>query len=154
MYNTNQWKPNYRCSFSNVLPDRLAYLDAQGRKMKRIFIKWGEQCPFHLYGSRQGPVLSLCEHKTWCTPEFYTCKACNKDTMLRIGKRHLAFAATTTTTKKEKEDPAVRCYRKYSTLVHENIHSSHDYVVTGSCYQWTQPTGNHTLPYICKISLL
>jgi hypothetical protein len=28
-------------NFSNVLPDRLAYLDAEGRKMKRIFIKWG-----------------------------------------------------------------------------------------------------------------
>jgi hypothetical protein len=28
----------------------------------------------------------------------------------------------------------MRCYRKYSTL-HENVHSAHDYVVTGSCYQ-------------------
>jgi len=59
-------------------------------------MRWVGQCAFHSNGSRHRPVLSLCEHKTWCTLEFYACKACNKDTMLRISKRHLTFAATTT----------------------------------------------------------
>lgn len=36
--------------------------------------------------------------------EMCACKACNKDTMFKISKIHLAFAVTNTTTEKERED--------------------------------------------------
>jgi len=65
-------------------------------------MRWGP-CAFHSYGLRQGPVLSLCEHDMVHVKEFCACKTSNKDTMFRISKVHLAFAANTTT-KKEKED--------------------------------------------------